>query len=149
MKSEPSVFSIDDLQRQGCTGWEGVRNYQARNFMRDGMRPGDQAFFYHSSCAEPGIAGIMEISRQAYPDPTQFDPRSAGHDPKSTRAQARWLQVDVRFIRRTKHLIALSTLREAKALAELALLRPGNRLSVMPMTKAQWTAVLRLESKAV
>ena len=144
MKSEPEVFSIDDLERVGTSPWEGVRNYQARNFMRDGMRPGDQAFLYHSSCAVPGIAGVMEICRAAYPDPTQFDRRSPYFDAGSPRDAPRWLRVDVRFARRLPQLITLERLRTVSALVELALLRRGNRLSVMPVSTAEWRAISKL-----
>jgi predicted RNA-binding protein with PUA-like domain len=145
MKSEPDVFGIDDLERQRVVGWEGVRNYQARNFLRDGMRKGDLAFLYHSSCAEPAIVGIMEISRDAYPDPTQFDRRSPYHDPRSRRTDPRWLMVDVRFRRRLRRPISLAELKGHRALGGLALLKRGNRLSVMPVTGQEWDYILRLE----
>jgi predicted RNA-binding protein with PUA-like domain len=144
MKSEPDVFSIADLERVGTSPWEGVRNYQARNFMRDGMKPGDQAFLYHSSCAVPGVAGVMEICRAAYPDPTQFDRRSPYFDPGSPRDAPRWLRVDVRFVRRLTAVIPLERLRDATALEDLALLRRGNRLSVMPVSVSQWRAIMKL-----
>jgi predicted RNA-binding protein with PUA-like domain len=143
MKSEPEVFSIDDLERQGTASWEGVRNYQARNFMRDGMRVGDRAFLYHSSCAVPGIAGIMRVSAAAYPDPTQFDRRSPYHDPGSSRDQPRWLMVDVRFERKLARIIPLAELKALPALAGLGLLRRGNRLSVMPVTAGEWQAIMK------
>jgi predicted RNA-binding protein with PUA-like domain len=145
MKSEPEVFSIADLERDGTSPWEGVRNYQARNFMRDGMKPGDQAFLYHSSCALPGIAGVMEICRAAYPDPTQFDRRSPYFDAASPRDAPRWLRVDVRFVRRLPAVIALERLRGEKSLAGLQLLRRGNRLSVMPVSAAEWRDILKLK----
>jgi predicted RNA-binding protein with PUA-like domain len=145
MKSEPGVFGIDDLQRQVTAPWEGVRNYQARNFMRDGMRKGDQAFLYHSGCETPAVVGIMDICREAYPDPTQFDAGSPYHDPASPRDAPRWLMVDVRFRRRLRRPIPLAELREARALADLALVKRGNRLSVMPVTAAQWKHILGLE----
>lgn len=145
MKSEPAVFSIDDLERQRTAAWEGVRNYQARNYLRDGMKQGDLAFLYHSSCAVPAIAGIMEICREAYPDPTQFDKRSEYYDPGSRPDQPRWLMVDVKFIRRTRRPVALSELRAEKKLSTLALFRPGSRLSVTPVTAREWQLILGLE----
>jgi predicted RNA-binding protein with PUA-like domain len=144
MKSEPEVFSIADLERTGKTSWGGVRNYQARNFLR-AMRTGDQAFFYHSGGATPAIVGIMEVIREAYPDPEQFDPKSEYHDPASRREDPRWTTVDVRFRRRLKRPVTLAELRGQRRLAALALLRRGNRLSVMPVTPAQWQLVLGLE----
>jgi len=145
MKSEPDEFSIDDLVRapKQTTPWVGVRNYQARNFMRDGMRVGDRAFFYHSSCPEPGIAGIVEISRLAYPDATQFDPKSAYFDAKSARAAPRWLHVDVTLVRKTP-LITLPMLRATPGLDDMVVLRRGNRLSITPVTPAEWKIVEKL-----
>jgi predicted RNA-binding protein with PUA-like domain len=144
MKSEPHECSIDDLARapHHVAPWTGVRNYQARNFMRDAMRVGDGVLFYHSSCAEPGIAGLAEIASAAYPDPTQFDPASPYHDPASDRAAPRWLSVDVRLVRKTR-LLALREMRARPELADLQVLRRGNRLSITPVTPAQWHAVLR------
>jgi predicted RNA-binding protein with PUA-like domain len=144
MKSEPDEFGIDDLERDGRASWEGVRNYQARNFMRDGMKKGDLAFLYHSSCAVPAVTGIMEISSAAYADPSQFDRRSPYHDPASTRENPRWLTVDVRFRRRLSRPVTLEQIRAAKGLAGLALVRRGNRLSVMPVTDREWELVLAL-----
>jgi predicted RNA-binding protein with PUA-like domain len=139
MKSEPDECSIDDALAApgGKTPWTGVRNYQARNSMRDAMRVGDGVLFYHSSCAEPGIAGLAEVASAAYPDPTQFDRKSPYFDPKSTRAAPRWVCVDVRATRKTR-LVPLAELRARKALAGMAVLRRGNRLSVTPVTAAQW-----------
>jgi predicted RNA-binding protein with PUA-like domain len=149
MKSEPDVFGIDDLARarRRTTGWDGVRNYQARNFMRDRMARGDEAFFYHSNCAEPGIAGIVEISRTAYPDPTAFDPKDAHFDPDSTPDQPRWYMVDVTLVRRLERVITLAELRKhaEKKLKGLALLRRGNRLSILPVSERQWRFILSLE----
>ena len=144
MKSEPAEFSIDDLVAapKQTTGWFGVRNYQARNFMRD-MQLGEQALFYHSSCPEPGVHGIVKIARLAYPDPTQFDRKSEYFDAKSTREQPRWLQVDVELVRKTR-LVSLPELRSEPALAEMIILRRGNRLSITPVTLAEWKAVLKL-----
>ena len=140
MKSEPTAFSIDDLQAQKRALWDGVRNYQARNFMR-AMQVGDQVFFYHSSCPEPGIVGIMEIVRAAYTDPTQFDPENHHFDPKSTPEKPRWDGVDVGFKKKLKSVLALGELRAMPELDGLALLRQGNRLSVMPVTEGQWAVI--------
>jgi predicted RNA-binding protein with PUA-like domain len=145
MKSEPDEFSIDDLARakQQTTPWFGVRSYQARNFMRDDMQLGDRALFYHSSCPEPGVAGIVEVSRLAYPDASQFDSKSPYYDPKSTREAPRWLNVDVKLVRKTR-LIRLSELRETPGLEDMMTLRRGNRLSITPVTPAQWRIIEKL-----
>jgi predicted RNA-binding protein with PUA-like domain len=147
MKSEPDEFSIDDLAKapKQTTAWFGVRNYQARNFMRDGMRIGDRAFFYHSSCPEPGIAGIVEIARLAYPDATQFDPKSPYYDAKSTREAPRWVNVDVKLVRKTT-LIGVPTLRATRGLEDMVTLRRGNRLSITPVTAAEWKVIEKLAS---
>jgi predicted RNA-binding protein with PUA-like domain len=139
MKSEPDEFSIDDLARapRRASAWFGVRNYQARNFMRDQMQVGDPVLFYHSSCAEPGIAGLAEVCAQAYPDETQFDPKSKYYDAKSTRANPRWVNVDVRFLRKTR-LLGLAELRRHKELAGMRLLARGNRLSITPVDLREW-----------
>ena len=149
MKSEPNEFSIDDLVRakRQTTPWIGVRNYQARNFMRDGMSVGDRAFFYHSSCPEPGIAGIVEIASAAYPDATQFDARSPYYDAKSTRAAPRWLHVDVKLVKKTR-LVTLPELRAARGLEDMVTLRRGNRLSITPVTPAEWKVVEKLTAGA-
>ncbi len=145
MKSEPDDFSIDDLMRAAkkTTPWFGVRNFQARNYMRDEMKLGDQALFYHSSCEVPGIAGIVEVARVAYPDATQFDYKSKYFDPKSTRAKPRWYNVDVRLARKTR-LVPLSELREYSQLADMRLLQRGNRLSITPVEPAEWKFILSL-----
>lgn len=147
MKSEPEVFGIDDLAaRPGQTEhWDGVRNYQARNIMRDDMRVGDRVFFYHSSCATPGIAGIAEIVRAAYPDHTAFDPASNHYDPRSTPDNPRWFMVDVKLVRSFSRIVTLDELRQQPALADMALLRRGNRLSIMPVSAVQWECILGLE----
>ncbi len=149
MKSEPDVFSIDDLaSAKGRTDhWDGVRNYQARNMMRDQMTRGDLAFFYHSNCPEPGIVGIMEIRREGYPDHTAFDPEDPHFDPKSDPANPRWYMVDVRFLRKFTQKIPLSELKSFSdsKLKGLQLLRRGNRLSVMPVSKKHWDFILKLE----
>ncbi|HEY5897127.1 MAG TPA: EVE domain-containing protein [Burkholderiales bacterium] len=139
MKSEPDECSIDDvLAAPGRkTPWSGVRNYQARNFMRDGMRIGDGVLFYHSSCPQPGIAGLAEVACAAYPDETQFDRKSDYYDPAAKRAAPRWFNVDVRAVKKTR-LVPLAELREHKPLAKMVLLRPGNRLSITPVSAAEW-----------
>ncbi|RUL64118.1 EVE domain-containing protein [Dyella dinghuensis] len=145
MKTEPDTFSIDDLKRKKHEAWDGVRNYQARNFMRDEMRVGDGVFFYHSNCAEPGIAGLAEVASDAYPDPSQFDPKSKYFDPGSSRDNPRWMLVDVKFVKKLKRVITLDELKNHKALADMRLLRKGNRLSVMPVEAAEWKYILGLE----
>ena len=145
MKTEPDTFSIDDLKRKQQEAWDGVRNYQARNFMRDGMRPGDKVFFYHSNCAEPGIVGIAEVATDAYPDPSQFDPDGDYFDPASSLDSPRWMLVDVKFVRKLKRTITLKELQAQPALAEMALVRKGNRLSVMPVSAEDWKFILALE----
>ncbi|HEV6967290.1 EVE domain-containing protein [Roseateles sp.] len=142
MKSEPDEASILDLERAGTLPWTGVRNYQARNFMRDAMRLGDGVLFYHSSCPEPGIAGLAEVCSAAYPDATQFDPASPYCDPKSKPEAPRWLHVDVRW-RETTRLLPLKEMREAPELASMQVLQRGNRLSITPVTPAEWQAVLK------
>jgi predicted RNA-binding protein with PUA-like domain len=139
MKSEPDEFSIEDLAKapKRTTAWFGVRNYQARNFMRDQMQVGDLAFFYHSSCPEPGIAGIVRVSKPAYPDASQFDRKSPYYDPKSPRGAPRWLNVDVTFVEKTR-LVPLAELRSRKELAGMRTLQPGNRLSITPIDPKEW-----------
>ena len=146
MKSEPEDFSIDDLQRVGTEPWTGVRNYQARNFMRQ-MQVGDGVLFYHSSTEVPGVYGVAEVAAVAYPDPTQFQKKSKYFDEKSTPEQPRWDLVDVRFVRKLKRGIPLDEIRgHAEALGEdFALIRRGTRLSVLPVTAAQWKLLLSLE----
>ena len=145
MKSEPSEVSIDDvLRRPGRrVDWFGVRNYQARNYMMRDMKVGDGVLFYHSSCPQPGIAGLAEVSRLAVPDKTQFDPDSPYYDPKATPEKPRWYHVEVRAVRKTP-LISLGTLRAVPALQEMRLLARGNRLSITPVTPAEWDAILGL-----
>ena len=145
MKSEPDAFSIDDLARVKTEPWTGVRNYQARNFMRDGMQVGDGVLFYHSSCEVPGVAGIAEVAAAAYPDPTQFDRKSDYYDAASKREEPRWSLVDVRYKRKLKRVIPLSELKDRRELEGFALLARGNRLSVLPVTKPQWDFILGLE----
>ncbi len=145
MKSEPSECSIDDLVNapSQTVPWVGVRNYQARNFMRDAMRVGDAVFFYHSSCAEPGIAGLALVASDAYPDPTQFDAQSIYFDPKSPRAEPRWLLVDVKLARKTR-LLSLTEMRSEPLLATMQVLRRGNRLSITPVTVEEERAVMKM-----
>jgi predicted RNA-binding protein with PUA-like domain len=144
MKSEPSVFSIDDLARAGRTGWEGVRNYQARNLLRDEVKAGDEVLFYHSSADPAGVAGIAKIVRGAYPDPTQFDRRSEYHDPGSGKDAPRWLAVEVGFVRKFARVVTLAELKANPALAEMLVTRKGSRLSVQPVTPAEFAAVLAM-----
>jgi predicted RNA-binding protein with PUA-like domain len=145
MKSEPDAFSIDDLAKVKREPWSGVRNYQARNFMRQ-MQPGDGVLFYHSSTAVPGVVGIAEVATEAYPDPTQFQKKSDYYDPKSKPEEPRWSLVDVAFVRKLDRVIALEELRAvADKLEGLALLQRGSRLSVSPVTPAQWKTILSLE----
>jgi predicted RNA-binding protein with PUA-like domain len=145
-KSEPDEFSFDDLKKRKrkTEPWNGVRNYQARNMMRDDMTPGDLGLFYHSNTAEPGIAGIVTISSRAHPDPTQFDPASDYHDPKSDPANPRWLLVDVTWKADFKQLVTLAQMREDPALADLLILRRGNRLSITPVEPAHFAHICRL-----
>lgn len=145
MKSEPSVFGIDDLAcaPEKKTLWDGVRNYQARNFMRD-MRRGDKVFFYHSNCSEPGIVGIMRVVREAYPDPTQFDKNDPHYDPKSTPERPRWSVVDVQFSKHFNKPVPLSKLREEPELEGMKILQRGNRLSVTPVSAKHWKRICML-----
>jgi predicted RNA-binding protein with PUA-like domain len=142
MKSEPGEVSIDDALAapKRTVAWFGVRNYQARNYMRDGMQVGDGVLFYHSSCAEPGIAGLAEVASTAYPDDTQFDAGGKYFDPKATRENPRWMMVDVRALKKTR-LIALAELREHPDLADMLILKRGNRLSITPVTSAEWRCI--------
>ncbi len=150
MKSEPTEFSIDDLQNMPnqTEHWDGVRNYQARNMMRDDMKIGDQVFFYHSNCDEPGIVGIMEVVRESYPDFTAFDPDDKHFDPKSDPNNPRWFMVDIKFNRKLDRTIPLKELKQKPELEEFPLVRRGNRLSIMPVTKQQWDFILSLEQKS-
>ena len=145
MKSEPSVFSIDDLAAspRHTTCWDGVRNYQARNFMRS-MRGGDQVLFYHSNADPPAVAGIAEVVKEAYPDPTQFDRQHGHYDPASDLSSPRWDMVDIRFVRKFPHPLPLDELRKDRQLKGMELLRKGSRLSVQPVTESEWTHILKL-----
>jgi predicted RNA-binding protein with PUA-like domain len=152
MKTEPTTFGVEQLAAapHHTTGWDGVRNYQARNMLRDQMKKGDQAFMYYSSTEVPGIVAIMEVVREGYPDPTAFDRRHEHYDPDSDRKNPRWFMVDVRLVRRLARTIALEELRAhaGKELTGMVLLRPGNRLSVTPVESAHWKFILSLESRA-
>ena len=148
MKSEPDAFSIDDLIAcpKKTEHWDGIRNYQARNMMRDEMRKGDQIFFYHSNAKEIGIVGIMKVIKQDYPDFTAFDPKSKYYDPKSDPENPRWYMVDVKFVRKLKRTITLNELKEhMEVLGDMPLLRKGNRLSIMPVSEEHWDYILGLE----
>ena len=149
MKSEPDVYGIDHLKAEpgGTDHWDGVRNYQARNMMRDQMKRGNLVFFYHSNCKEPGIVGLMQIAREGYPDHTAFDPEEQYYDPKSDPDNPRWFMVDVKYIRHLKRNISLRELKPYadEDLKDFPLLRKGNRLSIMPVTKEQWEFILSLE----
>ena len=144
MKSEPDVFSIDDLKRVKKEPWDGIRNYQARNFMRDDMKVGDPVFFYHSNCDEPGIVGLMKVASKPYPDPTAFDPKSKYFDAKSDPDNPRWLLVDVRFSRKLKRTVTLAEMKQEPALEGMRLLMRGNRLSIMPVEAAHWDHILSM-----
>jgi predicted RNA-binding protein with PUA-like domain len=142
MKSEPDVFGIDDLAKakNGTSAWDGVRNFQARNFLKNEMKVGDLAFFYHSSCEVPGIAGIMRIVREGYPDETQFDPKNDHYDPASRREAPRWYVVDVKFEKKFARIVSLEELRKHSTgkLKDMIVLKRGNRLSITPVTKSEW-----------
>jgi predicted RNA-binding protein with PUA-like domain len=145
MKSEPDAFSIDDLKRKVTEPWDGVRNYQARNFMRDGMKVGDKIFFYHSNTDIPGIVGIATVASPAYPDESQFNKKSRYYDEKATREEPRWVLIDVKFERKLARTISLEELKNRDELVDMPLVRKGNRLSVMPVAKSDWDFILTLE----
>ena len=145
MKSEPDAYSIDDLARDGTEPWDGIRNYQARNMMRDDMKVGDEILFYHSSCKVPAVVGIARVASQPYPDPTQFDPGAKYYDPGSKQDAPRWILVDVAFVRKLDRAIPLTELKEHPALADFRLNMRGNRLSIFPVDKKHWDLVLGLE----
>ena len=146
MKSEPDVFGIDHLAKapKRTASWDGVRNYQVRNLLRDEIKLGDLAFFYHSSCPQPGVAGVMEVTSTAHPDVTQFDPKSEYHDPKASRDRPIWYAVDVTLAERFETPVFLQELRDSPMLKNLQTLRRGNRLSVTPVTAAEWKHILKL-----
>ena len=145
MKSEPDVYSIDDLERDGREMWDSIRNYQARNMMRDDMRIGDEIFFYHSNCKEPGIVGIMKVASEPYPEPVQVDKKSRYFDPKSTKEDPRWIHDDVEFVRKLDRNITLTEIKAEPSLEDMILTRRGNRLSIMPIEKKHWKKILSLE----
>lgn len=147
MKSEPEVYSIDHLAQDKKTYWDGVRNYQARNFMRDQMKPGDRIFFYHSNAEPSGIAGICEVVRAGYPDPSQFDPKDDHYDSDSPKEKPSWFCVDVKFIQKFKRVIALEELKRVKGLEKMPLLQRGQRLSVQPVSENEWKIILGLENR--
>ncbi|TVQ57028.1 MAG: EVE domain-containing protein [Phycisphaerales bacterium] len=144
MKSEPDDYSIDDLERDGSIGWTGVRNYQARNFMRDEMKVGDLVLYYHSNAKPPGVVGIAEVSREAYPDPTQFRKGSKYFDPKSTKDEPRWVHVDLKFVERFPKIVSLDQLKEMPELDGLLVLKRGQRLSIQPVEPAHFKRILTL-----
>jgi predicted RNA-binding protein with PUA-like domain len=146
MKSEPSVFSIDHLKAKPkqTAFWDGVRNYQARNFMQS-MKKGDQILFYHSSCPEPGVVGVAQVVKEAYPDHTAFDPKDPHYDPKSKPDKPTWMMVDVKFVKKLKRVIGLDEMKQQPKLGSFRLLQRGNRLSVMPVSDAEWKTVLAME----
>lgn len=139
-KTEPDAFSIDDLaaRTNQTEPWDGVRNYQARNFLRDNVALGDTVFIYHSSCKHVGIAGVAEVVKAGYPDTTQFDPESKYFDPKSSQESPRWFRVDVKFVEKFKNVLALSDIKQMPEITELGLVKKGSRLSIMPVTKSEW-----------
>ncbi|MFN3234470.1 MAG: EVE domain-containing protein [Gammaproteobacteria bacterium] len=145
-KSEPEAFSIDDLiaRPKKTEPWDGVRNYQARNMLRDDVKKGDRVFFYHSNCKVPGIVGVMEVVKSGYPDVTAFDPESKYYDPKSTTDNPRWYRVDVKFVEKYDEVISLECLKHVSALENMPLVRKGNRLSIMPVTKKEWDSITQL-----
>ena len=145
MKSEPDVYSIDNLAKDGREMWDSIRNYQARNMMRDDMRIGDEIFFYHSNCKEPGIVGIMKVASEPYPDPVQFNKKSRYFDEKSSKDNPRWILVDVEFVRKLSRNITLTEIKAEKSLEDMILTRRGNRLSIMPVEKKHWNKILSLE----
>jgi predicted RNA-binding protein with PUA-like domain len=143
IKSEPTTYGIDHIAKDKTTSWGGVRNYQARNFMRDQMKVGDQAFFYHSNCDEPGIVGIVEVSAAAHPDETQFDKKSPYYDASSKREEPRWLNVEFRFVKKTP-LVSLTELKKHKKLEKMRILQKGNRLSITPVDPDEWKYIVKL-----
>lgn len=145
IKSEPDAYSIDDLKHDRRERWDGIRNYQSRNFMRDDMRIGDEILFYHSSCKEPGVVGIAKVASKPYPDPSQFDPGSKYYDPTSDDQEPRWILVDIAFVRKMKRTITLTDIKSQQALEDMILVRRGNRLSIMPVSGKHWNAILSLE----
>lgn len=145
MKSEPDVFSIETLKIKKTSGWDGVRNYQARNYMRDQMKKGDMVLFYHSSCEIPGIAGLCIVSRESHPDPTQFDPNSDYYDPKATKDNPRWYMVEVEFVEKFLKLITLQTLKGIKNLEQMPLVQKGTRLSINSVSEKEYKTIMQFK----
>jgi predicted RNA-binding protein with PUA-like domain len=145
MKSEPGSYSIDDLARDKTTYWDGVRNYQARNFLRDRVKKGDRVFFYHSNAEPPGIAGIAEVTKEGYPDPSQFDKKDSHFDPESDVRDPAWFAVEIRFVKKFPGIIPLDRLKKIPALSKMPLLQRGQRLSVQPVSEKEWDAILALD----
>lgn len=145
MKSEPDVFSIDNLKTKKKSGWDGVRNYQARNFMRDEMGIGDMVLFYHSSCEVPGVAGLARVCKESHPDPSQFDSKSEYYDPKATKENPRWFMVEVEFVEKFDEVITLSKLKAEKALSNMPLVQKGSRLSINPVTEKEYNTIINLK----
>lgn len=141
MKSEPDVFSIDNLKTKKKSGWDGVRNYQARNFMRDDMKLGDLVLFYHSSCEVPGVAGLAKVSKTSHPDPSQFDAKSEYYDPKATKEAPRWFMVEVEFVEKFDHVITLTEIKNTKGLDKMPLVQKGSRLSINPVTEQEFKII--------
>ncbi len=144
MKSEPDVFSIDDLKKKKKSGWDGVRNYQARNYMRDDMKIGDVVLFYHSSCEIPGVAGLAKVSKTSHPDPSQFDPKSEYYDEKATKDAPRWYMVEVEFVEKFDEVVTLSTLKSTKGLESMPVVQKGSRLSINPVTEKEYKIITGL-----
>jgi predicted RNA-binding protein with PUA-like domain len=144
MKTEPNVFSIDDLKKVKKEPWDGVRNYQARNFMRDDMKVGDKVLFYHSNCDVPGVVGLAEVSKEAFPDHTAFDKKSKYFDPKSDPENPRWMMVEVKYQKKFKRTVSLQEMKEIKKLEDMRLLQRGNRLSIMPVKKTEYDHIVKL-----
>lgn len=141
MKSEPDVFSIDDLKKKKTSGWDGVRNYQARNFMRDDMKLGDLILFYHSSCEVPGVSGLAKVSKTSHPDPSQFDAKSEYYDPKATKENPRWFMVEVAFVEKFDHVVTLTEIKNTKGLDKMPLVQKGSRLSINPVTEQEFKII--------
>lgn len=143
MKSEPDVFSIDDLKKKKKSGWDGVRNYQARNYMRDDMKIGDIVLFYHSSCEVPGVAGLAKVCKESHPDPSQFDPKSEYYDPKATKENPRWFMVEVEFVEKFDRVITLTEIKDQKGLEKMPLVQKGSRLSINPVTTEEFKIITK------
>ncbi|MCX8056051.1 MAG: EVE domain-containing protein [Ignavibacteria bacterium] len=143
-KSEPDVYSIDDLERDGTTFWDGVRNYEARNYLRDKVKKGDKVLFYHSNCEVPGVYGVCEVVKEGYPDFTQFDPKNKYYDPKSNPNNPTWFMVDVKFVKKLKKPVTLEEIKNNPKLKNIRLVQKGNRLSIIPLTKEEFDEILKM-----